>query len=125
MKTTHRPRVLFTGITIFAAAFATLAAAKPTQAPTPSVLTAMQDELDRSMAAMSKGDPADYFISYTVADREYSEVSGSNGALLTSGETRALAGSPDARGHLSAGRHAQARRPPAQLDQPGRVRHCG
>src|SRR5580658_3353298 len=85
MKTTHRPRVLFTGITILAAAFATLAAA----APTPAVLTAMLDELDRSMAAMSKGDPADYFISYTVADREYSEVSGSNGALLTSGETRA------------------------------------
>ena len=89
MKTTHRPPVLFTGITILAAAFATLAAAKPTQAPTPSVLTAMQDELDRSMAAMSKGEPPDYFISYTVADRQYSEVSGSNGALLTSGETRA------------------------------------
>jgi TldD protein len=89
MKTTHRPRVLVTGITILAAAFATLAAAKPTQAPMPAVLTAMQDELDRSMAAMSKGDPADYFISYTVADRQYSEVSGSNGALLTSGETRA------------------------------------
>ena len=89
MKTTQRPRVLFTGITIFAAAFATLAAAHPTQAPTPAVLTAMQDELDRSMAAMSKGDPPDYFISYTVADRQYSEVSGSNGALLTSGENRA------------------------------------
>src|SRR6202522_2563476 len=89
MKTTHRPRVLFTGITILAAAFATLAAARPARAPLPAVLTAMQDELDRSMAAMSKGDPADYFVSYTVADREYSEVSGSNGALLTSGETRA------------------------------------
>src|SRR5580693_10778407 len=89
MKTTHRQRVLVTGITIFAAAFATLAAAKPTQAPMPAVLTAMQDELDRSLAAMSKGDPTDYFISYTVADREYSEVSGSNGALLTTGETRA------------------------------------
>src|SRR5579863_5812619 len=82
MKTTHRPRVLVTGITILAAAFATLA-------PMPAVLTAMQDELDRSMAAMSKGDPADYFISYTVADRQYSEVSGSNGALLTSGDTSA------------------------------------
>src|ERR1700733_7514576 len=89
MKTTHRPRVLVTGITILAAALGVLAAAKPTPPPMPAVLTAMQDELDRSMAAMSKGDPADYFISYTVADREYSEVSGSNGALLTSGETRA------------------------------------
>src|SRR6202041_768086 len=89
MKTTHRPRVLFTGITILAAAFATLAAARPAQAPTPAVLTAMQDELDRSMAAMSKGDPPDYFISYTVADRQYSEVSGSNGALLSSTQNRA------------------------------------
>jgi predicted Zn-dependent protease len=89
MKTTHRPRVLFTGITILAAACVTLAAAKPAAAPTPAVLTAMQDELDRSMAAMSKSEPPDYFISYTVADRQYSEVSGSNGALLTSGETRA------------------------------------
>src|SRR5271169_4323523 len=89
MKTTHRPPVLVTAITILAAALATLAAAKPTPAPVPAVLTAMQDELDRSMAAMSKGDPADYFISYTVADRQYSEVSGSNGALLTSGENRA------------------------------------
>src|ERR1700685_1732725 len=41
------------------------------------------------MAAMSKGDPAAYFISSTVADRQYSEVSGSNGALLTTTETRA------------------------------------
>src|SRR5271156_805431 len=89
MKTTHRPSFLFTRITILAAAFATLAAAHPTQAPTPAVLTAMQDELDRSMAAISKGDPAAYFISSTVSDRQYSEVSGSNGALLTSTETRA------------------------------------
>src|SRR6202044_2208209 len=89
MKTTHRPRVLVTAITILAAALGALAAAKPTPPPMPAVLTAMQDELDRSMAAMSKGEPPDYFISYTVADREYSEVSGSNGALLTSGETRA------------------------------------
>ena len=86
----------------------------------------MQDELDRSMAALSKGDPPDYFISYTVADRQYSEVSGSNGALLNSGaDTRALAGSADARGQLSAGRHAQTGRPPAQLDQPGDDRHRG
>jgi predicted Zn-dependent protease len=49
----------------------------------------MKEELDRSMAAMSKGDPDAYFISSTVADRQYSEVSGSNGALLTSTETRA------------------------------------
>ena len=66
-----------------------LAVAGAAQAPTPAVLVAMKEELDRSMAAMSSGDPAAYFISSTVADRQYSEVSGSNGALLTSTETRA------------------------------------
>lgn len=66
-----------------------LAAAGAAQAPTPAVLVAMKEELDRSMAAMANGDPATYFISSTVADRQYSEVSGSNGALLTSTETRA------------------------------------
>lgn len=55
----------------------------------PAVLTAMQQELDRSIEAMGKGDPAGYYISYTVADRQYSEVSGSNGALLSSTDTRA------------------------------------
>ena len=66
-----------------------LAAARAAQAPTPAVLVAMKEEIDRSMAAMSSGDPNAYFISSTVADRQYSEVSGSNGALLTSTETRA------------------------------------
>ena len=89
MKPTHRARVFVIGTTILLSACASLAGAGTAEAPTPAVLTAMQDELDRSMAAMSKGDPPDYFISYTVADRQYSEVSGSNGALLTSGETRA------------------------------------
>src|SRR5208282_3267125 len=54
----------------------------------PGVLTAMQDELDRSLPALSKADPADYFISYTVTDRQYSEVTGSNGELLSSTEDR-------------------------------------
>jgi TldD protein len=56
--------------------------------PGQSVLTAMQDELGRSMAALSPGDPSTYFISYTVADRQYSSVSGSNGALLSSSDDR-------------------------------------
>jgi TldD protein len=88
MKTTHTPRVFLTGITILIAGCASLAAARPAQAPTPPVLTAMHDELQRSMAAMSKSEPPDYFISYTVADRQESEVSGSNGALLTSTDAR-------------------------------------
>jgi len=89
MTPTHRARVLFRSIAIFLATGGFLAAAGAAQAPTPAVLVAMKDELDRSMAAMSKGDPAAYFISSTVADRQYSEVSGSNGALLTTTETRA------------------------------------
>ena len=66
-----------------------LAAGRPTaDRSTPPVLVAMQTELDRSFDALSKADPPDYFISYTVSDREYTEVSGSNGALLSSTENR-------------------------------------
>lgn len=64
-------------------------AGRSDQTPAPAVMTALQDELDRSMAALSSGDPPVYFISYTVADRQFSEVSGSNGAVLTSTENRA------------------------------------
>ncbi|MGD0964038.1 MAG: metallopeptidase TldD-related protein [Candidatus Acidiferrales bacterium] len=56
--------------------------------PGQSILTAMRDELTRSMAALSQGDPSTYFISYTLADRQYSSVSGSNGALLSSSDDR-------------------------------------
>src|SRR6202789_941274 len=89
MTPTHKARVLFRSIAIFLATGGFLAPPGGAQAPPPAVLVAMKDELDRSMAAMSKADPAAYFISSTVADRQYSEVSGSNGALLTSTETRA------------------------------------
>jgi predicted Zn-dependent protease len=41
------------------------------------------------MAALSKSDPPVYFISYTIADRQFSEVSGSNGALLSSSDNHA------------------------------------
>ena len=124
MKTTHRPRVLVTGITIFAAACAHAGCrASPRRRPQPAVLTAMQDELDRSMAAMSKADPPAYFISYTVADREYSEVSGSNGALLSSSETRARWLEVQTRvGSYQLDDTHKLGRPPAQLDQPGHDR---
>ena len=49
----------------------------------------MQDELSRSMEAMSRRRSPAYFISYTVSDRQYADVSGSNGALLSSTEDRA------------------------------------
>jgi TldD protein len=89
MTPTHQAKLFFRSIAIAVAVAGSLAAAGAAQAPTPPVLVAMKEELDRSMAAMSNGDPAAYFISSTVADRQYSEVSGSNGALLTSTETRA------------------------------------
>ncbi|MGC1107039.1 MAG: metallopeptidase TldD-related protein [Candidatus Acidiferrales bacterium] len=57
-------------------------------APLPPVLQAMQDELQRSVGAYGKADPPAYFVSYTISDLDSAEVSGSNGALLSSDETR-------------------------------------
>ncbi len=56
--------------------------------PSSPVLTAMQDELARSMDPLGHADPPVYFMSYTVTDRQAAEVSGSNGALLDSQEVR-------------------------------------
>jgi TldD protein len=89
MTPTHKARILFRSIAIVVAACGSLAIARAAEAPAPAVLVAMKEELQRSMAAMSAGDPSAYFISSTVSDRQYSEVSGSNGALLTSTDTRA------------------------------------
>lgn len=44
----------------------------------------MQQELEREMAILGKADPVAYFLSYTVTDSERAEVTGSNGALLSS-----------------------------------------
>jgi TldD protein len=87
MKTIPTYRGFLAGAAILAAACVSVAGDKPTPAP-PAVLTALQEELSRSMSTLSKGDPGVYFISYVVADREYSEVSGSNGALLSSTDNR-------------------------------------
>ena len=93
MKLKQRLSSFIVGTTILAGACASLAAdrtsGKPAPPPPPAVLVAMQDELGRSMDALAKADPATYFISYTVADREEAYVSGSNGALLSSTENRA------------------------------------
>jgi TldD protein len=89
MKHTLKLRSIFAGAALFAAAWGCLAADRPSQAPASPVLTAMQDELDRSMSTLSKADPSSYFLSYTVSDRQFAEVSGSNGALLSSTEDRA------------------------------------
>jgi TldD protein len=89
MNREPRYKSVLTGLALLAAAWTCFAANRPAAPATPAVLTAMQEELDRSMAALSKADPAAYFISYTLADRQYVQVSGSNGALLSSTQNRA------------------------------------
>jgi len=90
MKTKPKTAIIFMAAAILGTAWSCIAGgAKPASTTAPPVLTAMRQELDRSMAGISKSEPPDYFISYTVADRQYGQVSGSNGALLSSTENRA------------------------------------
>jgi TldD protein len=90
IKRHRKEKALALVAALFAAACVCPAADRPAEsAPPPTVLTAMQDELGRSMQAYSAADPAPYFLSYTVSDREIADVSGSNGALLSSTEDRA------------------------------------
>jgi TldD protein len=90
MKRNMRDKTIVLAAALFAAAWVCPAADRSAQsAPPPAVLTAMQDELSRSMQAYSTADPPAYFLSYTVSDRELVDVSGSNGALLSSAEDRA------------------------------------
>lgn len=72
-----------------AAGCAFFASAQAAESPTPPILTAMQQELSRSMNTLSGADPSAYFLAYTVSDREEEEVSGSNGALVSSSSDRA------------------------------------
>jgi predicted Zn-dependent protease len=60
----------------------------PTVGKASPLIAAMQAELDRSFRTLSIQDPPAYFIGYTVTDTQRAEVSGSNGALLSSGEAR-------------------------------------
>jgi predicted Zn-dependent protease len=52
------------------------------------LLTAMKAELDRSFKVLGQQEPPAYFIGYTITDTQRAEVSGSNGALLSSSESR-------------------------------------
>src|ERR1700676_3056118 len=58
------------------------------QAKRSRVLAALQAEMERSFKALKAQDPPAYFLGYTVTDTERADVSGSNGALLTSTEGR-------------------------------------
>src|SRR5215469_18906320 len=90
MKPAPIYRNLLATVAVLLPVCAALAKDQRTKTPeAPAILGTMQSELDRSLATYSKADPAAYFISYTVADRQYSEVSGSNGALLSSTDNRA------------------------------------
>lgn len=58
------------------------------QAKRSPLLEALQAELERSMKVLSAQDPPAYYLGYTVTDSQRVDVSGSNGALLNSGENR-------------------------------------
>jgi TldD protein len=62
-------------------------------APTPPIIAILQTELKRNFTALkSKGDPPPYFLSYSVADREFWNVAAGQGSLRSSdqGRNRAL-----------------------------------
>jgi predicted Zn-dependent protease len=52
-------------------------------AANPVLLQAMQQELDRAMSALSKADPAPYFISYSAREQSERVIVASQGAILT------------------------------------------
>jgi len=91
MKSKYRRNISVIAAALLAMAWTSLAANRPPEKASeaqPAVLTAMQEELDRSFDTLSKADPPAYFISYTISDRQYADVSGSNGALLSSTDDR-------------------------------------
>ena len=75
------------GSSLAAGRASTGAADSPTAKPSP-LIDAMQTELDRSFKTLSAQDIPAYFIGYTLTDTQRAEVSGSNGALLSSSEVR-------------------------------------
>jgi predicted Zn-dependent protease len=72
----------------FAGVSRLVAAPHDSQTKTAPLFEAMKLELDRSMKTLGAQDPPAYFISYTITDSQRTTVSGSNGALLNSDETR-------------------------------------
>ncbi|HLJ39883.1 MAG TPA: hypothetical protein VKT50_00200, partial [Candidatus Acidoferrales bacterium] len=78
--------VCLAGICLAGICLAGTGQSSPSNAP--PVLQAMQQELQRTVAAYSKADPPSYFVAYTVTDEENVNVSGSNGALLSSSDAR-------------------------------------
>jgi TldD protein len=88
-------RTKFVSMCLALALLAPLSARMAHAAPPPDtpakrspLLAAMQEELDRSVKALGALDPPAYYIGYTITDTQRAEVSGSNGALLSSNENR-------------------------------------
>jgi len=95
LKIYPRCRLKFIMCLLGLAASLTLVAVTVAEAAPPDVeakksplLAALQAELDRSMKVFQAQDPPAYYMGYTVTDIQRAEVSGSNGALLNSNETR-------------------------------------
>ena len=65
-----------------------LAGPPDAQAKRSPLLAAMQTELDRSVKTLGAQNPPAYYIGYTITDTQRADVSGSNGALLSSSENR-------------------------------------
>jgi predicted Zn-dependent protease len=61
----------------------------PPEAKKSPLIDILQAELDRSVKALGTLDPPAYYVDYTITDAQRAEVSGSNGALLSSSEGRA------------------------------------
>ena len=59
-----------------------------TQTKRSPLLAALQAELDRSLKTLGTLDPPAYYLSYTITDTQRVNVSGSNGALLSSDDAR-------------------------------------
>ena len=64
------------------------AAPPDSQAKRSPLLAALQTELDRSMKTLGALEAPAYYMGYTITDTQRVDVSGSNGALLNSAETR-------------------------------------
>jgi TldD protein len=64
------------------------AAPPDTQVKRSPLLAALQAELERSLKTLGTLDPPAYYLSYTITDTQRVNVSGSNGALLSSDDAR-------------------------------------
>jgi hypothetical protein len=64
------------------------AAPPDTQVKRSPLLAALQAELERSLKTLGTLDPPAYYLRYTITDTQRVNVSGSNGALLSSDDAR-------------------------------------